>query len=202
MIIGLTGTCCAGKNFIAQLLKERGLPVLDVDKQGHEALETEKEAVLARFGGEIIDPSGRVDRKRLGEKVFGKPLELAALEGIVHPAVNRMTDQWIKERNSGPCVINAALLHRSSAFQTLDAVIIVEAPFLTRLLRARRRDHLPWAALLKRFRSQTKYTSQYLSKKTDIYRVENRGYFSFGAERRQAALKNRIDSILSRLGIR
>jgi dephospho-CoA kinase len=99
-------------------------------------------------------------------------------------------------------VINAALLHRSLAFQNLDAVILVEAPYITRLLRARRRDRLPWAVLFKRFRSQKKFTSQYLSKKTDIYRVENRGYFSFGAERRQAALKNRIDSILSRLGIR
>jgi dephospho-CoA kinase len=203
MILGLTGTCCAGKNHIARLLEERGLPVLDVDKQGHEALEAEKEAVFARFGGDVRNPAdGTVDRKLLGERVFGKPAELAALEGIVHPAVNRMTGQWITAQNGRPCVINAALLHRSSAFQTLDAVILVEAPFFTRLLRARRRDGLPWAALLRRFGSQKKFKSQYLSKNTDIYRVENRGYVSFGAARRQTILKNRLTAILSQLGIR
>jgi dephospho-CoA kinase len=201
MIIGLTGTCCAGKNYIAGLLKNRGLPVLDVDKQGHEALETEKKAVLARFGGDILNSDGTVNRKLLGERVFGNPAELAALEGIVHPAVNRLTGQWIEAQNGRPCVINAALLHRSYIFQNLDAVILVEAPFLTRLFRARRRDRLPWAVLLKRFRSQKEFKSQYLSKNTDIYRVENRGYFSFGAGKRQARLEHRIGLILSRLGI-
>jgi dephospho-CoA kinase len=201
MILGLTGTCCAGKNHIARLLEERGLPVLDVDKQGHDALKTEKEAVLARFGPEILDLGGSINRKLLGGKVFGKPPELAALEDIIHPAVNRMTDRWIEERKGRPCVINAALLHRSSGYTKLDAVIIAEAPYLTRLLRARRRDRLPWAVLIKRFKSQKNFKSQYFAGNTDIYRVENRGYFSFCAERKRIRLKNRIDEILSQLGI-
>jgi dephospho-CoA kinase len=201
MIIGLTGTCCTGKNYVARILNEKGLPVLDVDKQGHEALEAEKDAVCARFGKDILNADGTVNRKLLGEKVFGKPAELAVLENIVHPAVNRMTSRWIEAQNHKPCVINAALLHRSTTFQSLDAVILVEAPFFTRLLRARGRDHLPWVVLLKRFRSQKEFKSQYLSGDTDIYKVENRGYFSFGAAKRRAGLENRIDVILSRLGI-
>jgi dephospho-CoA kinase len=198
MIIGLTGVYCAGKNHIARLLEERGLPVLDVDKLGHGALETEKSAVLERFGEDILDREGRIDRKLLGARVFGKPEELAALEAIVHPAANRETLAWI-ERQGGNCVINAALLHRSSV--SLDAVIVVEAPFFTRLLRARRRDRLPWIALLKRFRSQKEFTAQYFKEKTDIYRVENRGYFGFFSRPLRTKLKNRIDEILSLLGI-
>jgi dephospho-CoA kinase len=175
-----------------------------VDKLGHRALETEKSAILERFGEDILDRQGRIDRKLLGEKVFGKPGELAALEAIVHPAANRDTLAWIEEigeKGGKHCVINAALLHRSSAFKTLDAVILVEAPLFTRFLRARRRDRLPWIALIKRFRSQNKFPSQYFKGKTDIYRVENRGYFGFFSRLLQARLKNQINEILSPLGI-
>ncbi|MDR1575040.1 MAG: dephospho-CoA kinase [Treponema sp.] len=202
MLIGLTGTYCAGKNYLAALLKERGLPVLDVDKLGYTALDTEKETLAARFGGDIMRPDGTVDRRRLGEKVFGKSEELAALEAIVHPAANRLTGEWIKSMKGKPCVINAALLHRSSVFGRLDCVILVSAPFLTRLLRARRRDALPWSALFKRFASQKDFTAQYLTGKADIYRIESRGFSAAAFRRSRAKLEKRIDVILFQLGLR
>ena len=201
MLIGLTGTYCAGKNYLAALLEQRGLPVLDVDKLGYAALETEKETLAARFGGDIMRADGSVDRRRLGEKVFGRSEELAALEAIVHPAANRLTEEWIKSQG-GTCVINAALLHRSSIFGRLDCVILVSAPFLTRLLRARRRDRLSWPALFKRFASQKDFTAQYLAGKADIYKVESRGFSSAAFRRSRAKLERRIDAILSEAGLR
>jgi dephospho-CoA kinase len=200
-LIGLTGTYCAGKNFIAAILKDRGIPALDVDRLGHEAVEAERETIVARFGGDILAPDGRIDRRLLGGKVFGKPEEMAALEAIVHPAANRLTDGWIAKQN-GACVINAAVLHKSSAFSRLDFIILVEAPFLIRLLRARKRDHLPWLVLLKRFSSQRNFIPQYLKGKADIYRVDNREYSLHGSRRFRRNLENRIDSILSGEGIR
>ena len=192
-VIGLTGTYCAGKNYTASLLEAHGLPVLDVDKLGHEVIETEKERLLSCFGSDILGPGGLIDRKLLGEKVFGKPEKLSALEDIIHPAVNRETLLWINAIKEKACVINAALLHRSSAFGKLDAIIIVEAPFFTRLLRARKRDRLPWPALIKRFRSQSDFHTQYFKGKTDIYRVSNPS--NCGKP------ENQIEEILSRLGI-
>jgi dephospho-CoA kinase len=200
-LIGLAGAYCAGKNYIAGLLKKRGLPVLDVDKLGHTALEAGREAVLARFGEDVLGPGGTIDRRRLGEKIFGKPEETAALEAIVHPLANRLTDEWIAEQKGGACVINAALLHKSSAFNRLDFIILVRAPFLIRLLRARKRDRLPWRILLKRFASQKQFTSQYLKGKADIYNVDNRGYPSWMSRFFRRKLENRIDRILSGEGI-
>jgi dephospho-CoA kinase len=201
-IIGLTGMYCAGKNHVARLLEERGLPVLDVDKLGHRAIETEKEAILRRFGPEIRGKDGAVDRRALGAKVFGRPGELAALEEIVHPAANRLTEQWMADTPEGPRVINAALLHRSVIFSRLDCIIIVQAPFLTRFLRARRRDRLPVLPLIRRFKSQREFMSQYLSQNADIYRVNNWGYFGICSRFWQRALEHRIDDLLSRKGIK
>jgi len=202
IVIGLTGTYCAGKNHVALLLEKRGLPVLDVDKLGYRAIETGKELILARFGQDILGNDGKIDRKRLGAKVFGQPAELAALEEIIHPAANRETISWINGLNEKACVVNAALLHRSSVFEELDAVIIVEAPLILRLLRARKRDKLPWKAIFDRFRSQKEFTSQYFKGKTDIYRVENSGDCCLGKGYHREKLEKRIDEILSLKGIR
>ena len=112
MLIGLTGTYCAGKNHVAALLERRGLPVLDVDKLGYTAIESEKAAIIARFGRELLRPDGTIDRRRLGARVFGRPEELAALEALVHPVANRLTGEWVAAQGGKPCVINAALIHR------------------------------------------------------------------------------------------
>ena len=191
-LIGLTGKYCAGKNYVAKILEELGLPVIDVDVLGHKVIEIERDKILARFGRDILGKDGLIDRKLLGAKVFNSPEALSALEGIVHPGANRETMAWIEGRTEKACVINAALLHRSTVFEKLDGIILVEAALLTRILRARRRDRLPWTAIFKRIRKQIKFNSQYFRKKTDIYRVKNGGFFK---------LENRIDEILSLLGI-
>ena len=202
MLIGLTGTYCAGKNHVAALLQARGLPVLDVDKLGYQVLETEKEAIFAQFGPDLQKTGGSLDRRLLGQRVFGNPEKLAALEAIVHPPANRLTDEWIAAQD-GPCVVNAALLHRSSVFNKLELIIIVRASFLTRLIRAKRRDKLSLQAILKRFASQKDFNSQYLSVNAEIYRVENPGLFCSrnsrcGRKARQK-LESRIDKIIERI---
>jgi dephospho-CoA kinase len=204
-IIGLTGACCAGKNYIAGLLERRGLAVLDVDKLGHQAIVEEKQAIASRFGSGILGPDGEVDRRRLGAKVFGRPGELAALEALVHPAANRLTLRWLEEQGERPCVVNAALLHKSSAFERLDAVILVKAPLIIRLLRAKKRDKLPWPVLIRRFQSQRGFISRYRNKKfpqnADIYVIDNRKCPVFASRFVPDRLERRIDEILAREGI-
>jgi len=176
MIIGLTGKYCAGKNHIASILEAKGLPVLDVDKLGYQALETEKKTIFTQFGNDLQRDDGSLDRRLLGHRVFGQPEKLRQLENIIHPPVNRMTSEWIaalKPANSPHCVINAALLHRSIVFSSLDRIILVTAPLFIRLVRARRRDRLSWLAILKRFTSQQKFNSQYLTANAEIYKVGN-----------------------------
>jgi len=193
MLIGLTGKYCAGKNHIAALLEAKGVPILDVDKLGYQVLETEKAAIFAQFGADLQKADGSLDRRLLGQRVFGKPEKLAALEAIVHPQVNRLTDEWIASQ-SGRCVINAALLHRSVVFNRLDRIILVTAPFFTRVLRAKRRDKLSWRAILRRFSSQKNFNSQYLAVNAEIYRVENRNSLYKGKAHQK--LESQIDKIL------
>jgi dephospho-CoA kinase len=192
-LIGLTGLYCAGKNYAAAIFERRGIPVLDVDKAGHEAVVTKKDEIVARFGGDILDGEGVIDRKKLGAKVFGKPPELRALEAIVHPEANRITHAWIAAHEGMPAVINAALLHKCACFDELDAIIVIHAPFLVRLWRAKKRDALPLRQLIPRLLSQKTFTAQYFQKNADtrIIAMEN---FGLGME------KKLLKEVLAKLG--
>jgi dephospho-CoA kinase len=201
MLIGLTGKYCAGKNHAAAILEKRGLPVLDVDKLGHKALEYKKDEVFSRFGNEVRNPDGSVNRRLLGEKVFGKKDEIIALEAIVHPQADRMTQEWIASQNGSPCVINAALLHRMAVFGQFDCIIMVDAPFLVRLLRARRRDRLSWNSILKIMMSQKRFNLQYLAGNADIYIVHNSRNQKFlpASTGKESKLERRLGDILLEL---
>ena len=194
MLIGLTGMYCSGKNHVAALLERRGLAVLDVDKLGYIAIENKKAAIFARFGDDVKNQDGSVNRRLLGERVFGRKNELAALEAIVHPEANRLSLEWIAAQNGKPCVINAALLHKSAVFDRLDGIMLVSAPLPVRLIRAKRRDKLPWGVLLRRFASQKQFAAQYLAGNADIYKVKNPGT-------NRAKLERRLDVVLSVMGL-
>jgi dephospho-CoA kinase len=186
-LIGLTGLYCAGKNFAASILEKRGVPVFDVDKAGHEAIEAKKYEITTRFGGTVLDSDGRIDRKKLGANVFGKPEELRALEAIVHPETNRAANRWIKDHAGTTAVINAALLHKCDCFDRLDTIIVIRAPFPVRLWRAKKRDHLPLSQLIRRFAAQRTFSAQYFRKNADsrVIILEN---FGSGMEKKLIGL--------------
>jgi dephospho-CoA kinase len=124
---------------------------------------------------------------------------MSALEALIHPEANRLTAERVEGQNGKNCAINAALLHRSSVFKMLDCVILVSAPLIVRLIRAKRRDKLPFAVLIRRMSSQKRFISQYLAGNADIYKVENPGIGCPGKAGTKTA--RRIDKILTEMGI-
>jgi len=198
MIIGITGKYCAGKNHISAIFEKRGFKVLDADKLGYQVLETEKETIFTQFGHDLKKNDGSLDRRLLGQRVFGKPKNLEILESIVHPAANRLTEKWISAQN-GKCVINAALLHKTTIYNKLNVIILVTAPFLTRFIRARKRDKLPWIEIFKRFASQknfNNFTINANANSAEIYKVENSVFANTVLTNQALKLERQIDKII------
>ena len=152
---------------------------------------------MKHFGEDILAPDGKVDRRLLGKKVFGKPEEMAILERIVHPVINNLSENWISLQGKGPCILNAAVLHKFSAFKKLDALIVVTAPLALRFYRSFKRDKLKLGELYKRFLSQKDfppYGSKLFLPSADIYIIRNSG-FSGSLK----TLEKRLDVILEGL---
>jgi len=120
MIIGLTGGIASGKSTAAKYLAEQGAYVIDSDRLGHRAYEPGTDAfaaVAAAFGPEVVGADGRIDRKVLGGKVFGKPEELKKLTDIVWPEIRRLTQ----------IEIAAALAEDADRIVVLEAAVMLEA---------------------------------------------------------------------------
>ena len=87
---GLTGGIACGKSTVARYFQDLGAHIIDADRVGHELIEPGRaayEEIVERFGKEILDSGGRIDRKKLGPKVFADPQQLAVLNAIVHPRI-------------------------------------------------------------------------------------------------------------------
>ena len=89
--IGLTGPIGCGKSTVAGWLGARhGVVVIDADHVAREVLdpgEPALDAVIERFGRDLLRDDGALDRAALGRIVFADPAALRDLEAIVHPAV-------------------------------------------------------------------------------------------------------------------
>ncbi len=90
-ILGLTGNIASGKTTVGLMLLELGAEIyVDADRVVHELYLSGRPLVpkLAdAFGHQIIDETGGVDRKALGQIVFADPQKLRLLETLVHPEV-------------------------------------------------------------------------------------------------------------------
>ncbi|MBA7709458.1 Dephospho-CoA kinase [subsurface metagenome] len=159
-VIGLTGGIGSGKSMVSQFLAELGAVILDADEIGHEAFKPDTEIwrqVVAAFGRQILTPDGNIDRKKLGNIVFGNPESLSRLNQIMHPRMYDMVKAQLEEyRRQGTrvVVLEAPLLLEAGWTSLVDEVWVTTAPEATVLKRLEERTGLSQAESLTRLRSQ------------------------------------------------
>lgn len=132
MYLGLTGGIGSGKSTAARMFADLGAIVIDADAIAKEVLEPGQlghESIVNKFGDEILDSSGNIDRSILAAKVFENSAELKELEDIVHPAV---ASKVLEIRESLPVgatvVYDTPLLVEKKLQHQFDQVIVVLAP--------------------------------------------------------------------------
>lgn len=176
MVIGLTGKSCAGKDEVASILSSLGFYVIDEDRLGHEALDANREALIATFG-DVILTNGSVDRKKLGPLVFSDKDKLRLLEAISHPWMVSETVRRAKEAEAKGLnvVINAAILKRLGLDSISDEILFVDAPFAIRAKRAEARNGTKIEDFEKRERNQEDIVSIFETFGGKIVKVINDG---------------------------
>lgn len=141
MKVGLTGGIGAGKSTVADLFSKRGAVVIRSDELARQVIEPEtpgQKQVISRFGIEILNDKGSIDRAKLAQIVFKDDVALKDLENIVHPLVRERTNQLMSEQTSETIIINEIPLllekNMESLFDFLVIVISSEKNRLERLL--------------------------------------------------------------------
>jgi dephospho-CoA kinase len=134
----LSGGIGSGKSTVARLLADRGAVIVDADAIAREVVAPGRpgfDAVVARFGTEVVGPDGTLNRPALAAKVFGDDEALATLNGIVHPLVAQETARRVAEAPPDAVVVADVPLLVEAAKGGYTLVVIVEAPEDLRLER-------------------------------------------------------------------
>ena len=95
--VGLTGGLGSGKSTVAAMLRELGAQVIEADTLGREVMEPGHEVydqIVVRFGREVVNPDGHLNRARLADLAF-RHGRLQELNAIVHPPVIEAQRRWM-----------------------------------------------------------------------------------------------------------
>jgi len=160
-IVALTGGIAAGKSMVTAVLEQLGALVVDADVLARQAVEpggSALEAIEARFGETVIDPSGELDRAALGTIVFADPAARGDLELIVHPVVQELSRNAFRLASSSAphrvLVYAIPLLTESARAEEFDLVVVVHASAEERMRRLREHRALSEAEAAARVASQ------------------------------------------------
>lgn len=144
-VIGLVGGIGSGKSLVATLLARRGGVVIDADTISHAALRDPaiRGKVVSRFGPNVLDPEGEVDRKKLAGPVFTDPGARRDLESLLFPWIKERAESLIATAISNPkvkfVVVDAPVMLEAGWNDVADRIIYVDTPRAIRLTRLAQR---------------------------------------------------------------
>ena len=147
-VLGLTGGVGMGKSASAQLLRERGVPVVDTDDLARQVVELGQPGlaeVQQAFGPEIVGADGRLRRQELAQRVFADPAARKRLEDILHPRIRALWRAQVEAWRQEGCplaVVVIPLLFETKAEAELDPTICVACSVATQKQRLLARGHI------------------------------------------------------------
>lgn len=157
LVIGLTGGIGSGKSAALSYISSKGFPVIDSDNISREIVFPGSEAlseIVKKFGEDILNHDGTLNRKALGNIVFSDNEKLETLNHIMHGRVLEVIIHRIAQQKDAIVFIDAPLLIETGLNKISDEVWIVDTPDEIRIERIKKRDHLPESEIIKRFNSQ------------------------------------------------
>jgi dephospho-CoA kinase len=131
--IGLTGGISSGKSLVARIFTELGAHTIDADTLAHELMLPGQPAykeIAEKFGKEILNPDGTINRGRLAEIAFDKRRpRIYELNRILHPGVIQKYEHAMEEigrrEPDAIVILEAALLLEAGIRKRFDRIIVV-----------------------------------------------------------------------------
>lgn len=141
-VIGLLGGIGSGKSRVAAILERAGAWRIDADRAAHDvlALPAMRARLKRRFGPDVLDAKGNLDRTALARRVFSDPSERRAIEAMIHPPVRRLLRLEMKKaraRGVPGIVLDVPLLVESGLHRWCDVLVFVDASAAVREARVR-----------------------------------------------------------------
>lgn len=144
--IGLTGGIASGKSALEKAFAKQGVVVADADLLAREVVapgEPALAAVVERFGRDVLQADGQLDRAALRVRVFGDPGQRRALEAILHPAIRARLEAICRAAPGPYAIAMVPLLTEGggrAAYPWLHRILVVDTPAAVQKARLMQRD--------------------------------------------------------------
>lgn len=141
--VALTGGIGSGKSTVADEFAHLGVTVIDADIIARQVVEPGTPALLAiaeRFGPQMINDDGSLNRRRLRERIFAHSEDKAWLNALLHPLIQQETRRQMQASTSPYLLWVVPLLVENRLTDKADRVLVVDVPKETQIERTMRRD--------------------------------------------------------------
>jgi dephospho-CoA kinase len=157
--VALTGGIATGKSHVRAEFERLGVPTIDADVLARAAVAPGTPgltAVASRFGREVLDATGALDRKKLASIVFEHPDARRDLEQIIHPAVRQAIDDWFAGLPATQpfAIADIPLLYETGRAGEFDAVVVTTCDPETQVRRVMARDSVTESEARQRIAAQ------------------------------------------------
>jgi dephospho-CoA kinase len=137
--IALTGGIASGKSAVASRFASLGVLVIDADRLAHDLVEPGQPAlaeIAQVFGADSLDEAGRLDRKRMRDRVFADVDARRRLESILHPRIHDAIVDAVRRCDRAYCVLAIPLFAETrSQYGWVDRVVVTDVPRETQIRR-------------------------------------------------------------------
>lgn len=141
--VALTGGIGSGKSTVADEFAHLGVTVIDADIIARQVVKPGTPALLAiaeRFGPQMINDDGCLNRRRLRERIFAHSEDKAWLNALLHPLIQQETRRQMQASTSPYLLWVVPLLVENRLTDKADRVLVVDVPKETQIERTMRRD--------------------------------------------------------------
>ncbi len=141
--IGVTGGIASGKTTVTNLFADKGVTIIDADVIAREIVmpgEPALEKIVDKFGKEVLQHDGSLDRSKLREIVFATAATKDWLNALLHPMIREKMLNDSENATSSYCILSIPLLFENGLDKIVDRVLVIDTPEEMQLKRALQRD--------------------------------------------------------------
>lgn len=144
-VLGLTGGIGCGKSAVSAVFESQGITVVDADIIARQVVapkSTGLNAIIARFGSDILNQDQTLNRSKLRALIFADDTQKQWLNNLLHPLIREKILIDLQSATSPYVILVAPLLFENGLDKYCQRTLLIDVPVAVQLARTMARDNI------------------------------------------------------------
>ena len=144
-VIGITGGIGSGKTVVSDFFARKGITIVDADVVARQVVELGQpslRSISERYGAQILQKDGSLDRRQLRDIIFKDDGERVWLETLLHPVIRRRIMDELNKAASSYTALVSPLMIETNQQALVDRLLVIDLPVNIQIARTSQRDSM------------------------------------------------------------